>query len=186
MATQTVERPAPPVYRGRLPIPEKPRSLAGAGIALVLLGMATLGLAAATTLVTVMVLGVFLCVAAVFQAAHAFGSGKVSSFGLHLLLSALYAVAGVSMIANPLVGAASITLLLGYLFVLSGVFRIVGSAAIRFPRWGWSCLSGAITAALGYYVVANLGAVSLFLLGTIFGVDMIVLGLNLIMLGSSR
>jgi uncharacterized membrane protein HdeD (DUF308 family) len=156
-----------------------------AGVALIILGALALGTAMFTTMLSVMVLGVLFAAAACVQFGYAFTSGKLSGFGLHLLLAALYGIAGASMIMYPATGAASVTMLLGFLFVTSGVFRVVASAGIRFPSWGWSAFSGVVTTCLGLYVLNHLAAASFVLLGTILGVDLIFLGINLTALGGT-
>jgi uncharacterized membrane protein HdeD (DUF308 family) len=149
------------------------------GIGLIILGLTALYAAIATTLVSVLFLGMILIFAGVFQGVFAFTSGQWSGFALHLLLAVLYVLGGIYLILNPVAGAVTLTILLGFLFLASGLFRVVGSISMRSKGWGWALFSGIITTAVGLYVVFNLPAASLFLIGIFVGVDLIFYGVYL-------
>lgn len=178
MAIQMTERPAPKPARME-PVIEPSRWLIGMGVATIVLGFLAIALAFATTMITVMTLGAVIIAAAVFQAVFAFTSGRWAGFGTHLLLAVLYGVVGVYLVANPLGGAIVVTLAMGLLFAISGLFRVVASVAHRFAGWGWALFSGLVSTALGVYVLRYLPGASLFLLGTVLGVDLIFFGVNL-------
>lgn len=185
MANQLLERPVRPSIRpAGVEVPQPSRWLIGAGVAMMALGVLALVLADATTLLSVLAIGAMLLVAALFQAAFAFTAGRWQGFGLHLLLAALYGIAGVGILADPWAGAATLTLVIGLLFATSGIFRLVGSLAAPYADRGWTILSGLVTSVLGAWVLMHLPQTSLMLLGTLFGVDMLFFGANLTILGS--
>lgn len=157
--------------------------LIAAGVAILIIGFLALTSAVATTLMSVIVLGILCLFAALFQFVFALTAGRWGGFGLHLLLAVLYAVTGLFLVANPAIAAATLTLFLAFLFVTSGIFRIVGSLVMRFSGWGWALLSGVVTTALGIYVVANWAAASLTLLGVLLGVDLIFFGAGVLSFG---
>jgi len=153
------------------------------GVAILIVGFLALTSSVATTLMSVIVLGVLCLFAAIFQFVFALTSGKWGGFGLHLLLAVLYGITGIFLVSNPAIGAATLTLFLAFLFITSGIFRVVGSIVMRFSGWGWALLSGVITTVLGIYVVANWAAASLTLLGILLGVDLIFFGAGLMSFG---
>ncbi len=159
------------------------RWLMAMGVAMIILGAFSFVVAMATTLVSVVFLGGLLLLAGVFQFAFAITSGRWSGFGLHLLLAILYGISGLFLILNPLMGAATLTLFLAFIFVTSGLFRILTSISIRYPSWGWVMIGGIVTILLGVYIVLNLPQVSLFLLGTLLGIDLIFFGAHLVAFG---
>jgi uncharacterized membrane protein HdeD (DUF308 family) len=161
------------------------RWLVAIGIVIMLIGVFALATAMMTTLLSVLFIGLLFVAAAIFQAIFAVTAGRWSGFGLHLLLAVLYGITGVFILGNPAMGMVSLTLFLAFLFVVSGMFRIIASATFRFPYWGLSLASGLITAALGIYVAINLNKASLFLLGTLFGVDLIFFGAYLASFGAN-
>lgn len=152
------------------------RWLTAAGAAMILLGIFALIVAPATTMLSVFFIGTLFILAAVFQFVFAFTGGRWSGFGLHLLLAVMYGLAGIFMLFDPELGAESLTVFLAFLFVVSGMFRIVASAVFKFPFWGLSLFGGLVTVALGGYVVMNLQNISLILLGMLFGIDLIFFG----------
>jgi uncharacterized membrane protein HdeD (DUF308 family) len=158
------------------------RWLMAVGIAI--LGGFALAMSVVTTLVSVLFIGGLFSAAAIFQAVFAATSGRWSGFGLHLMLAALYGVAGVFLIVDPAMGARSLTLLLASFFIASGSLRMVGASAARFSKWGWAFFSGLVTIALGIYILANLPAATPVMLGVVLGVDLLFLGTNLAVLGS--
>ena len=47
------------------------------------------------------------------------------------------------------------TMLLAALFIVGGLFRAAAASAIKFPRWGWTVVSGVISCALGVFLLAT-------------------------------
>ena len=65
------------------------------------------------------------------------------------------------------------------------MFRAIGAASLRFPRWGWTAASGLIAVLLGLTLLAQLPASSLWFLGLAVGIDLLFEGTGLIALGSA-
>jgi uncharacterized membrane protein HdeD (DUF308 family) len=182
MAIETVERTRETV-RKEGPVREPSRWLIALGAATIVLGCLAIGMSAASTLLSVLVLGVLCVAGCIFQGVFALTAERWSGFGLHLLMAVLYGITGAYLIVNPLTGAAALTLALGFLFAFSGFFRIAAGAAIDLPGKGWTIFSGVVTAALGVYVLYNAAGLSLFLLGTLLGVDLLLIGIDLTAVG---
>lgn len=159
--------------------------LIASGIALTFLGMISIWGSLGTTLLSVLVVGVFLLFSSLFQFTFAFTSGRWSGFALHIILSIFHGILGLYLIINPMIGAVALTFVLGFFFVSSGLLRIVTSATVRFPQWGWACFSGVITTFMGFYTIFYLSQVSLFLLGTLIGIDFMFLGFYFMAAGFS-
>lgn len=155
------------------------------GVLLIILGFVCVLGEVATTLITVIVLGWLLLISGVMALVHAFRTRSWSGFFLYLLSAMLRAFTGYLLIRYPLIGALSLTLLLASLFIVGGVFRAVGAASLRFPRWGWTAASGIIAVVLGVMLLAQLPASSLWFLGLAVGIDLLFEGSALIALGSA-
>lgn len=155
------------------------------GVALIILGVVCILGEMETTLITVIVLGWFLIVSGIVALLHAFRTRTWSGFFLYLLSAVLRAVTGFLLIRYPLIGAFSLTLLLASLFIVGGVFRAVGAASLRFPRWGWTAASGVVGLLLGVLLLAQLPTSSLWFLGLAVGIDLIFEGTALVALGSA-
>jgi uncharacterized membrane protein HdeD (DUF308 family) len=79
-------------------------------------------------------------------------------------------------VRRPDAGALSVTLVLAALFFIGGLYRIIAASAIKFPRWQWTAIAGAISMALGVYLVSNWAGASTFFIGLAIGIDLIVDG----------
>jgi uncharacterized membrane protein HdeD (DUF308 family) len=155
------------------------------GIALVLLGVVALYIdVVATTMLTVTFLGGVLIAASVVLAVFSFLTGRWSGFLLTLGAAALSAIAGITMLSNPLVGAAAITLAIGTIFIAAGIYRAIASVVMQFPNWGWSLGNGLITLALGIMLMRGWPNSSLWFLGLFVGIDLIFHGVSWIMFAS--
>ncbi len=157
--------------------------LIAAGIVLTFLGMMSILGAVGTTLISVFVVGVLLIFSSLLQFTFAFTSGRWSGFALHVVLSIFYGLLGVYLMQNPLLGEMALTFALGFFFIASGILRIVTSATMRFAQWGWACFSGVITTLMGIYTIFYLQQLSMYLLGTLIGLDFMFLGFYLMATG---
>ena len=142
------------------------------GIALIALGLISLAMPLVTTLASVVVFGWMLVFAGVFEAI-ALLQMRPSGVVLSLLGCVFSIVAGALIILHPGAGAAAMTLLLGAFFIVGGIYRIVAAGAIRFPGWGWSVAGGVVTAVLGLMVEVSWPVSSLWVIGTVVGVDIL-------------
>ncbi len=155
------------------------------GVVLFCLGLAAIGAAVFTTLLSVIFLGglfVFGGVVIMIDSFH-YWRGQGKAFFMNLFMGLLYFAFGLMLIVNPLVGAASLTLLLSVLFVLLGVARVVYALSMRFPHWGWVLLSGVLTLVLGILVIVGCPASSLYIIGLFIGIDLVFGGWAYIMAG---
>lgn len=100
--------------------------------------------------------------------------------------SALQLVLGVMILAQPLAALISLTVILGALFFVSGLGRLVLAWNLRgtpdAPFWA-VLLSGLLSLGLGLYVLVSPLGASAILLGTLVAVELISVGVALIALG---
>ena len=146
------------------------------GAFLILLGVIASGMAVATTLLTVVVLGWILLGAGAGMVILSFLTGRWSGFLLTLAAGVLSGIAGITILRYPLAGAVAITLMLGVILIAEGIYRTAASIVMRFPNWGWSLVSGIVTLALGFMLVTNWQSTALWFLGLAVGIDLILHG----------
>jgi uncharacterized membrane protein HdeD (DUF308 family) len=156
----------------------------GLGILLVVLGLLAIYMDVATTVLTVVTLGAILLAASVVLVVFSFVAGAWSGVLLTLAAAALSAIAGFTMLSNPLASAAALTLLIGTIFIVAGVYRSIASIVMRFPNWGWSLANGLIALALGALLVKGGPSASLWFLGLYVGIELIFHGMSWIMFAS--
>jgi uncharacterized membrane protein HdeD (DUF308 family) len=122
--------------------------------------------------------GVFALIGALFRIGK--GGFWSTALGGGLLL-----VLGIVFLRNPGAAALTLTLVAGSLFLVGGITRIV--ASVQLPEYRWPLLIGGIVSAiLGLIVLFNLFAATLTLLGVLVGVETLVDGITLLLIGRVR
>jgi uncharacterized membrane protein HdeD (DUF308 family) len=102
----------------------------------------------------------------------------------HGFVGLMALVAGVFLLANPLEGLISLTLLLGVLFLVTGLARLVMAFRMRDTPMFWLLLaSGAVSTLIGVMVLGNIAAAATTLLGLLLGIQLLAEGIALIVLG---
>lgn len=97
------------------------------------------------------------------------------------LLAVVYVVAGLSLLVNPIVGLATLTLLLVAYFLIDGVLEVVMGLRLRGERgWGWLLASGVVSLALGWLIWVGWPASSAWAVGLLFGVSLLTSGLAMV------
>ncbi|WP_029006567.1 HdeD family acid-resistance protein [Azorhizobium doebereinerae] len=154
------------------------------GLVFIVLGFVALAHLVASTFATALYVGAMVLVAGVVQVIHAFRVKEWSRFAIWLLCGLLYVVAGGLIMAQPLLAAGIITLVLGVSFVINGVFRIAAGIGARgYQGWGWIVFSGAMTLLLGAIIIAGWPVNGLMILGLLLGVDLVVNGVATLLFG---
>jgi uncharacterized membrane protein HdeD (DUF308 family) len=155
------------------------------GILLIILGVVCVVKAQTATTFSILVFGWVLAISGVLWLVNSFFAWTWHGFFLFFLNAIIRGVTGYLIIRHPEAGAEGVTMLLASLFIIGGLFRAVGAGAIRFPRWGWTVLSGLIALAFGIYILATWPATSVYLIGILIGVDLIFDGGALVGFGSA-
>lgn len=152
------------------------------GALLVVGGLAILGDAAFATKVSVKFIGwVLLLVGLCGLGAAVFRIGK-GGFWSIVLSGGVLTVLGLFFLRNTQAAALTLTLLAGTIFLVSGVVRLVASAAdpeYRVPL----LLGGVVSTGLGLIVLFNLIDASYVLVGVLLGIQVLVDGLSMILIG---
>src|SRR5262245_40881468 len=102
------------------------------GVFLTFLGFIASGMAVATTMLSVVVLGWILLGAGAGLVILSFLTGRWSGFLFSLAAGILSIVAGIEMLSNPVSGAVAVTVIIGTILLVAGIFRSIASIAMRF------------------------------------------------------
>lgn len=153
------------------------------GILISILGLVVIAAAEFTTLLSVVFLGfvIFLSGLVIATDTFTFWRGKWTGFLLHFILAVLYLLVGITLIAHPVAGAISLTLILGIFYIITGVMRIGFTSLLQTPHWGWGWLNGLITLILGILILNSWPVSSLFIIGLFVGIDLFFCGWTYIM-----
>jgi uncharacterized membrane protein HdeD (DUF308 family) len=92
---------------------------------------------------------------------------------------------GLVMLARPLLGLASITLVLISYFLVDGVMEIVASFQLKPQKgWGWMLVGGIATLALAFMIGSDWPLSGAWAIGVLVGVRLLFAGWSMIALGS--
>jgi len=130
-----------------------------AGITMVVLGTAAILYDVTATLASVFLFGWLLLLAGAIQTVQAFQVRTWSGFFLYLVDGIIRATVGTLPVAYPGSGALTLTLMLGFYFIVGGLFKIIVSMILQFPSWGWSAASGLVSVALGAMLAMQMAGV---------------------------
>lgn len=146
------------------------------GIILVILGLAAILLPAVATLTIAIFLGWLLLISGVVGLATTLIMRSAPGFSWSLLSAFLAIIVGIALIAFPLSGAISLTILLIVFFWVEGVATILFAFDHRRElsgRWGWMLLSGVVDLVLGIVLLTGFPGSALWAIGLLLGINMI-------------
>jgi len=153
------------------------------GILLVLFGFMVIMFPVAGTFTIEILFGVVLLIAGLAQLGLAFHARGWGGFLLTLISGLLYTLLGLLFLLYPLSGAITLTLLLGAFLLLTGLIKL-GLAAKLKPNynWNWVMFDGLITILLGILILAAWPSDSLWVVGLLFGINLVFSGLSSIVI----
>ena len=156
------------------------------GIIVLILGTLSImsPLVAGTAVATLV--GVLLVAAGITRVLWAFKAETFGRGALAFLLGGVTAFAGVVTLVRPLVGLASLTMVLAVYFVVDGIFSIFASFQLK-PATGrgWAVFDGIITLLLGAMIWRQWPLSGQWAVGVLVGVRLIMAGWAMIFLGSA-
>jgi uncharacterized membrane protein HdeD (DUF308 family) len=154
------------------------------GILLIVLGVAAAVFALAATIATVTINGVVFLIAGVAEIGIGMHSQSWSRLFLWVIGGVLYLLVGLVCIFNPIFASAALTLMLGAGLVAAGAVRVYLAFQLPadHPR-SMVLLAGAVTILLGLIIVAHWPADSIWVLGTLLGVDLLFNGAGWVSFG---
>ncbi|MGA9400254.1 HdeD family acid-resistance protein, partial [Haladaptatus sp.] len=155
------------------------RASMGAGAIIAVIGVLAILAPFAAGVSLSILLGALLVVGALVHVAHAF-SGGWKRFFVQGVLAVIYAVAGISLLANPLIGLTTLTILLAAFLVVDGVLEIVMAFQSRGDRgWGALVVSGICALIIAAIIWVGWPATAAWALGLLFGVNLLITGISM-------
>ena len=154
------------------------------GVLLVVLGFAALFFSLIATIATVTLNGVLFLIAGGAEIGIGMHSRGWGRFFLWVLGGLLYIAAGVLCIVNPLLASVVLTLVLGAGLIAAGLARAYLATQLPEdqPR-GLVFLAASVTILLGLIIVTHWPLDSIFVLGTLLGVDLLFHGVGWVSFG---
>lgn len=161
------------------------RYVMGIGALVAVLGIVAILTPLVTSIGLSMILGVLLIVGALLHVAQAFYAGGWDKSLWQVVLAIVYGFAGVGLLANPLLGIVTLTILLIAFFVVEGMAEVIVGIRMRSePQWIWVVASGIVSLLLAGLLFAGLPSSALWAVGLLFGVNLLSTGLSMILVGN--
>jgi uncharacterized membrane protein HdeD (DUF308 family) len=165
-------------------LPQKWGWFVGLGIILVICGVLILGDTIAATIVSVLFIGAALIIGGAFQVFHALSNKEWGGFLFGLICGFLYILGGLLIFKEPLHGSFIITVLLAVALIFGGTLRALISFGHReLAGWWFLALGGVISVVLGVMIYASLPFSSLWVLGMLVGIEMVIQGFAWLQMG---
>lgn len=154
------------------------RPLMIVGGLLAVLGLLAIAFPFATGIGVEVALGALLVVGGIAQGVHAFGARGWTGVLGTAALGALYVLAGVVILANPLLGLATLTLLVGVFFLVDGVVELIMGVRVR-PETNWAGLvvSGVLSLVLAGLILVGWPATAVWAIGLLVGINLLTTGM---------
>lgn len=154
------------------------------GIVLVIFGVLALANPLAASIAVTTLVGIAFLLGGVVQLWLAFSDDENPHRIWTGVIGVISLLAGVSLLADPLGGVISLTLLLGVLFLVTGIVRLVMALRLRETPFFWLLLlSGAASVLLGALIFITFPEAASTLLGYLVGFEVLFEGGALIGLG---
>jgi uncharacterized membrane protein HdeD (DUF308 family) len=155
------------------------------GVLTALLGVFLMAYPLATATITTLLLGWVLIFVGIAQFIFALHSQTIGKFLWKVLMAVLYGIVGVRLAFFPLTGVAMLTLLLGTLLIASAVMAAITAFQVRpVEGWGWFLADGATSLLMGVLILARWPSSSLWAIGTLIGVAVLMSGITRIMIAA--
>lgn len=148
------------------------------GIIMVLLGMAAISWSFMTevTIAATWVFGVLLLGAGLAELVSVFRAGPDQHRGMHALVGVLYTVTGFMVVDEPGKSALQLTLVIAFLLIIGGLFRIVLAISEPIAGRGWIFFNGLVSLLLGVMIYKQWPASGLWVIGLFLGIELLMNG----------
>ena len=153
------------------------------GVVLLVLGTTAIALPLLATLALTILIGWLFLVSGVMGLITTFMMRQAPGFWWSLISGLLALVVGVLLLARPVSGAFSLTIVLVAFFIIEGVASIMFSLDHKRElsgKWGWMLVSGVIDLVLALMIFTGLPSTAAWAIGLLVGINMVFGGSALI------
>jgi len=162
------------------------RWLTAIGVVFVVLGVLAIIEPAVAGLAVAIFVGWFLIFGGSAHAVAAFGGGGAGRVIWQLVLAVMYVVGGFYFLTHPLLGLGTLTLLLAIILVMEAVLELIAYFAVRAEDGSaWRLVNALVTLILGGMIWRNWPSSSVWAIGTLVGVNLMMTGFSRLMLGTA-
>ncbi len=153
------------------------------GVVLLVLGAVAIAIPPFATLAATVVFGWLFLFSGVVGLVMTFYMRAAPGFWWSLISAALAVLVGGMLLARPVTGALSLTLVLITFFIIEGIVTIMFALDHKRElsgKWGWMAVSGVVDLFLGAMIFAGLPSSAAWAVGLLVGINMVFGGVALI------
>lgn len=153
------------------------------GLALLILGAIAILIPPLATLAVTILFGWLFLVSGIIGLVTTFWMRNAPGFWWALASAALGVLAGGYLLAQPIAGALSLTVVLIAFFIIEGMASIFFAFDHRRElsgQWGWMLMSGLVDLVLAVMILTGLPSTAVWALGLLVGINMVFGGVALI------
>jgi uncharacterized membrane protein HdeD (DUF308 family) len=155
-----------------------------AAVLFILLGIFAIVEPGVAAIGVTLLVGWMLVIGAVFHFIAAFKGGGAKQVIFQILVGILYAIGGFYFLTHTLMATGTLTLVLAGIFLAEGVIEIISYFRLRKEgASGWLILNGIITLALGALIWFHWPSSTVWAIGTLVGVNLLMTGFSRLMFG---
>jgi len=156
------------------------------GIAMSLVGVLSMLFPVVSSFSITVFIGMFLFVSGVFTTLGAFSVAGTGPFFGYMLLGLLKLGAGLIVSFHPLTGMLYLTSLVGIVFIFEGAFEMTLAFELKpLKGWGWQLFSSVFSIVAGGVIISTLPTASLWLVGFVFGINILSSGVAIIFISKN-
>ncbi|NOU20943.1 MAG: HdeD family acid-resistance protein [Methyloglobulus sp.] len=160
------------------------RLLLTEGIIFILLGVSAVVIPQFFSVVIVLFLGWIIVLAGAIQVSRAIFLRDMPGFGLWLSLGILQVVVGYLLIADPIAGVFTITMMMTLFFAFEGATKMYWAYKLRpLPHWDYVFFSGVTALIFALIILMFWSETAYWMLGLLVGINMIVMGWSMVKMG---
>jgi uncharacterized membrane protein HdeD (DUF308 family) len=162
------------------------RWLTAMGIVFIVLGFLAIAEPAVAGLAVAILVGWLLIFGGVAHAAAAFGGGGAGRVAWQLILAVIYVLGGFYFVTHPLLGLGTLTLFLAAILVMEAILELIAYFSVRTENGsGWGLVNAIVTLILGGLIWLQWPVSSVWAIGILVGVNLIMTGFSRLMLGTA-
>jgi uncharacterized membrane protein HdeD (DUF308 family) len=153
------------------------------GILLVLLGLAAIIVPQLASLAVTIFLGWLFLISGIAGLVLTFWTRQMPGFWWSLISAALAIAAGIILLARPVQGTLTLTIVVGAYFLAEGIATIMYALEHRrelSQRWSWLLVAGLMDILIAVIIVAGLPGSALWAIGLLVGINLMFGGASLI------
>jgi uncharacterized membrane protein HdeD (DUF308 family) len=153
------------------------------GILLAILGLAAMIVPPLASLAVTIFLGWMFLISGIAGLALTFWARGMPGFWWSLLSAVLAIGAGIILLAQPVQGTVTLTIVVGVYFLAEGVATVMYALAHRrelTDRWSWLLIAGIVDIVIAGIIISGLPGSALWAIGLLVGINLLFGGTTLI------